>query len=73
MNGRLIDTELGRERLCSACGEYWPDDAEFFFLTRGKPTGNCKACFYEKHEASRQAAQIATRAKRAAQAQVAAA
>lgn len=64
MSPRLIDTELGQERLCSACGEYWPNDAEFFYLTRGKPMGNCKACFEEKHKAKRLIATKAWRDRR---------
>ena len=40
-------TELGTERRCNKCGEFWPDDAEFFFLKKGQPVQPCKACYYE--------------------------
>ena len=38
-------TELGTERLCTKCDEYWPDDAEFFYLSKGKTQQPCKACY----------------------------
>lgn len=34
----------GMEKLCSKCGEYWPDDSEFFYIKRGKTASQCKAC-----------------------------
>ena len=27
---RLVDEELGPLRLCPRCGDWWPDDREFF-------------------------------------------
>jgi len=38
-------TELGTERRCTKCGDYWPDDAEFFYTSRGKTQQPCKACY----------------------------
>ena len=33
-------TELGLERLCRGCGEFWPVDATFWYFTRrGKVLG----------------------------------
>jgi hypothetical protein len=42
-----IITELGVERLCTKCAEYWPNDAQFFYLKFDKPQQPCKACFAE--------------------------
>lgn len=44
---RFRQTELGREARCSKCGEYWPADAEFFYMLRGRPHSWCKACYIE--------------------------
>jgi hypothetical protein len=41
------ETELGVERLCTKCADYWPDDAQFFYLKSGKTQQPCKACFAE--------------------------
>ena len=40
-----IETELGTEIKCSKCGEFWPEDNEFFFYSGGKPHSWCKACY----------------------------
>jgi len=32
------DPELGTEKLCSVCGEWWPLDDEFWYFTT-KPAG----------------------------------
>lgn len=45
LKDRVIETELGQEARCAQCGEFWPADAEFFFMTRGKPHSWCKACY----------------------------
>lgn len=51
---RYIETELGRERLCKHCQEYWPADAEFWYMIKDKlkdgtivfrPESACKACY----------------------------
>jgi hypothetical protein len=41
---RAVDPELGPVKLCRMCGEWWPDDAEFF-----KPYNpyRCYACLLE--------------------------
>ena len=31
---KFIETELGTEKLCIECQEYWPLDVEFWFLRR---------------------------------------
>jgi hypothetical protein len=45
-----IRTELGIERLCRACGEFWPDlDREFWYLdSQGRVMGRCRACWSER-------------------------
>ncbi|MEQ4538046.1 MAG: hypothetical protein ABN479_03785 [Billgrantia sp.] len=47
MNARLANTEIGPQRLCSKCNEWWPDDAEFFYQSNGKSRQPCKACYAE--------------------------
>lgn len=43
------ETELGTERLCRGCGEWWPQDPEFYYMDRkGKVIGNCRACWSER-------------------------
>jgi hypothetical protein len=35
-NHRYIDDPvLGKQKLCSRCGEYWPMDSEFFHAKKG--------------------------------------
>jgi hypothetical protein len=48
-----IVTELGLERLCRGCGEFWPADPEFWFFTTNRHgkrqvMGRCKACWSER-------------------------
>jgi hypothetical protein len=38
-------SEIGDEIKCSKCGEFWPADSEFFFMSKGKPHSWCKACY----------------------------
>jgi len=34
------------EKQCTDCGEWWPDDKEFFPTTgHGKTANQCKACY----------------------------
>jgi hypothetical protein len=49
--GDLIVTELGIERVCTACGESWPYDPEFFYRQPNGLLGlqaMCKACKSER-------------------------
>jgi hypothetical protein len=47
-------TELGIERLCGGCGEWWPkDDTFWFFDRRGKVLGRCRACWSERRRGER--------------------
>lgn len=47
MKQQFRETELGRERLCNKCRDYWPDDSEFFYLSKGEPAQPCKACYHQ--------------------------
>lgn len=47
MVAKLKRTELGTERRCSKCGEFWPEDNEFFYTSGGKIQQPCKACYVE--------------------------
>lgn len=38
-------TEIGREIQCAKCRDFWPNDNEFFFFTKGRPHSWCKACY----------------------------
>lgn len=38
-------TELGVERFCSWCREWWPKDEEFWYMPHGKVLGRCIACW----------------------------
>lgn len=51
-----IYTELGCEKRCSACGEYYPLDNEFFYRKGSKNgkikyTAQCKACYVQNYGA----------------------
>ena len=50
------ETELGIERWCFRCHEWWPEDGEFwYFDTRGNVMGPCKACWQERKREKRAA------------------
>lgn len=53
-----IDTELGTERLCRGCGEFWPLDETFWYFQRGKVMGNCRACWADRSRAIVRARQV---------------
>lgn len=44
---KYIETELGREKLCIHCNEYWPLDDEFFFSGKRKLVNGTYAKQYE--------------------------
>ena len=55
------EEELGVQRRCPRCGEFWPEDHEFFYpARRGGFQAYCKACWHERSAA----AYIARRAQR---------
>lgn len=46
-SGRMRLTEIGLERLCPCCHEFWPLDTEFWRIHTGTPSGvqaRCRAC-----------------------------
>ena len=54
-----METELGTERLCTWCGEWWPQDEEFWYFQKGGAVmGRCKACWsdWKRQERRRKAA-----------------
>jgi hypothetical protein len=47
-------TELGEERRCFDCGEWWPVDETFwYFDARGKVMGRCRACWVDFNRSRR--------------------
>ncbi|MDV2440713.1 hypothetical protein QR665_14720 [Acinetobacter gerneri] len=61
---KYIETELGTEKLCICCDEYYPLDDEFFFHRKRKTKSGetkqyeavCKACYpihYNKQTSGR--------------------
>lgn len=56
---RLINTELGKEKLCNKCDEYFPLSKEFFFCN-GKTkqgiqkfTSACRDCYTKNYRPHR--------------------
>lgn len=49
---RIRNTELGQEQLCARCNEPWPMDQEFFQVSQGCVSYECKACVHERHRES---------------------
>lgn len=50
---RIRNTELGLEQLCASCNEPWPMDQEFFQVSRGCVSYECKACVQERQKTRR--------------------
>ena len=53
-NPTFIETELGKEKFCKHCQEYWPADSEFWYMIQDKlkdgtvvhrPDSACKGCY----------------------------
>jgi hypothetical protein len=54
---RRDDPILGLERRCFDCGEWWPEDREFWYLnTHGEVMGRCRACWVDFNKSRRKAA-----------------
>lgn len=51
------DEDLGLERRCPRCGEYWPFDTEFWALAPDGVQSSCKCCQIEMKQARLAAAQ----------------
>jgi len=43
---RIRETELGTEKWCPRCEEWWPADPEFFWRTSSGLFYCCKACYH---------------------------
>ena len=45
-----IMTLTGIEKRCTKCGEFWPEDKEFFFYHHSDNCyyAECRACYYER-------------------------
>jgi hypothetical protein len=54
-------TDLGIEKLCPGCQEWWPHTAEFFsyITTRGYYRNECRACLAQAESTRRQARETA--------------
>lgn len=47
----IMTTDLGEEKRCARCGEYWPADEEFFAICKNNKGGlhsYCRACCTER-------------------------
>ncbi len=50
-SNKIRVTDLGTEKLCTSCNEWWPADTDFF---HAQPSGVgglfycCKACYFER-------------------------
>ena len=42
----ILDPDLGTLRYCARCDEWWPDDAEFWYISRHRR--ECLACRWER-------------------------
>jgi len=58
MSHRRLDPELGWVKACSACGEDWPVDDEFYWFQNRRlsdgtivrqPHSLCRACWLERY------------------------
>ena len=48
MANRRISEEGWPEKQCTDCGDWWPEDKEFFYTSGGGPDAlmnQCKACY----------------------------
>lgn len=39
-----LENQSLEEKRCNSCGETWPNDSDFFTITRGKVSTVCRAC-----------------------------
>ena len=51
-----IETELGIEKRCTVCQEFWPEDDEFYYFSRSdnRYYAECKACYSDRRVKDRQ-------------------
>ena len=58
---RRLMSDLGEEKLCVHCGDYWPLTNEFWFFQKRtskngpvlRATGACKGCYIEQYKPER--------------------
>lgn len=56
----IITTELGREKQCTCCGEFYPEDKDFFYRNGKAKSGRqlyvaqCKDCYIANYRPERQ-------------------
>lgn len=55
---RLRETELGTEKWCGRCQDWWPADTEFFWKTSKGLWYCCKACYYASDKRAGRRGQI---------------
>lgn len=55
-NARIV-TELGYEKKCSTCGDFWPEDTEFFYWNapQNRYYAECIACYSQRRKNERAA------------------
>lgn len=55
--GTFRETDIGIEKRCTRCGEFWPVDDEFYSHQRDqngeRASSYCRACFIEKYQRGR--------------------
>lgn len=53
-NGRYRISDIGLEKRCPDCGDWWPVDDEFYFVQRERgverPSACCKACYLARYK-----------------------
>ena len=58
MKTTRLDPELGTEKYCNGCGEWWPLDDEFYYhypptsRYAGRFQSMCRACLVERQAAA---------------------
>ena len=60
------EEEVGPQWVCISCGEAWPDDPEFYAISRhsGRLSDRCRACTYKPKSPERRARFAAYRRER---------
>lgn len=60
---KLRTAELGKEKLCTKCMEWWPADGEFFHPDKGGIGGLfycCKACYHDMKDLRKRLREMVT-------------
>lgn len=60
---RTAERQIGKQKRCTKCGEYWPADTEFFYRGNGKDGLHtwCKACVNDETYRRRMADKVSPR------------